>query len=255
MSLATSPNVPAYWVQNFLIVTLGTLGEEWVVDHAYNIWSTDSSGYTTALLAGSIVPTTGTSWSPVANIGTSPPLKLSSTIATSGSNTTITLTAAIEETSGNKTLKPYPYSFPQKTLIMAATTAEQAQELGNLNYDLEPELMLVGPDSDQGVIFYSPTMGAVTAQFRFKGDLWQAPGTQYATQSATNPNLTPSNKPCSSTAEQSSGLDWADGNVSGPVSFQAPASPTSGTVQAEGLIFLPAQMILFLGSCQAAPVP
>jgi hypothetical protein len=252
MSLTASPSTPAYWVQNVLVVSLGPLGTEWFVLHAYNIYSTNSNGTTTGLLAGSGQPLVlGTKWSSVSDIGNSPPLDLTATISVSHTIPTVHLEASLEEATKKKGLKPYTYTFPESARIMAATTTEQAQNLSFVGYQLEPELMIVGPELSETVTFNPTTTGTVTAQLRYPGNLWVSPATQYATQSLSNPSLTPNILYCSSTGEQSSGLYWPAGNVSGPVNFQTTVD--SGTVQAEGIIFFPASGALFLAACQPTP--
>ena len=249
MAAATNPAVPTYWVQNVLLASLGTLGGEWFVYHAYNIWSTNPNGGTIQCVAGCQQPLVlGTKWTPVSGIASSPPLNLAVTMSASGSSSTMRLNATIEAISGAIDLQRFSYDFPASSIIMAATTTEEAEQLAFTGYELEPELMVVGPELSESVAFNSATAGTLVSQFRYAGNTWLPPGTQYATQSVTNSALTGTTQPCSSTGEQSTGLYWPSGNIPSTAAFGGTTG--GGDVQTEGTIFIPASGGLFLAACQ-----
>ncbi len=195
MSLASKPSVPVYWVQNLLVSSLGPAKADWYVAHVYEVWSTHPDGTVIKCIAG-CGPTLGlgTLWWSASDMGNSPPLNLTSTISVSNGVATVNLEASLEEAAGKKALKSHSYAFPATPQIMAATTSEQARNFAFAGYQLEPELMIVGPAFKETVAFIPTTTGTVTAQFRYprySGNIWLPPATQYATQTLSNPNLTP----------------------------------------------------------------
>jgi hypothetical protein len=233
MSTSLNPGVPAYWVQNFLVIQqsplLSRLGL-WLVFHEYQIWTASPSGGTLSLIdcSGTVIANgtkcralpSLTLWSPRL-----PGLELVTTIAqssisfaASGGITTMQTLSSSKVSAGSS--------------ILAATTATAPFFVS----PWEPQLMLVGWGNFAQAEFQGSTAGTVSTQFQFAQKAWQLPGTQYA------------NNTCSSTGEKSSGLYWTV-PVGGSTATFNTLSTEGGQVAAQGVIFAPAPGVDNLAYC------